>query len=102
MPRGRSDASDASKVDLADPVVGDVDAALRQPPARRREVVDRRVVDEVLGAERPCDLELLVGSGRRDDDAAAGRDHLHEELADPAGRSVHEGDVTRAARHTCS
>ncbi len=80
----------------ADPVVGDVDAAPGSLAHGGGQVVDRRVVDEVLGAERPCDLELLVGSGRRDDDAAAGRDHLHEELPDPAGRGVHEGDVTRA------
>ena len=81
---------------LADAVVGDGDpAAAGEPPHLAGEVVDGPVVDDVLGAHRPSRRALVGPTGRRDDRATAGPHHLHEQLADPTGRGVHEGDVTR-------
>ena len=47
----------------------------------------------MLGAELPCDVELLARSSGGHHDAALGRDQLHEQLPDPAGGGVHQGDV---------
>ena len=81
---------------LAHAVVGDVDPApVGEPPHLAGEVVDGAVVDDVVGPEAARGLALLRPTGRRDDRPAARPHHLHEQLAHPAGRGVHERDVTR-------
>ena len=94
IPRGRSDASDASKVSAPHAVVGDVDpTATREAAHLGREVVDDPVVEHVVGAEAAGGLALLRPPGGRDDRPAARPHHLHEQLPDPAGRGVHERGV---------
>lgn len=70
------------------------------------------IVDGVVGAKRPRDLQLVRRPGRRDDGGAEGLGHLHGRqpdaargrvhqhvVAGPDARPRHEGGVARRRRH---
>jgi hypothetical protein len=78
---------------LADSVVDDVRARLAGGLAQRcGQVVRAAVVDHRVGAAGAHRLALLRPAGGADDPGTPGLEQLDEELADPTGRGVDDGD----------
>src|SRR6202162_4204632 len=68
----------------------DVDAALPGPPLRFFDEVLPPVVHDVVGAERPGELDLVVGPNGADDARAAEAGDLDRGAPDAAPRRLHE------------